>query len=285
MLNLQQSVLPLLIAFLLISGCNTGPAQEDDLGYWPKSSTNNDVTDPQEKKNSDDQNPSTTGARDDNPSDRPELSLSETVPELDVSTVTVHGASDSDEKKVIDLQELMNQGKHEEAISKLKSAIVDSPRNAELHYYLGVVYHRSADFHAALPYLNKSLELNPEDLRVLRERSTVHIRLENHADAIADLTKILELQPKSARDLVQRAMIYMRARDYLHARPDLARAIEIDPTIAEAYYAQCLINLKDRQINDARQDLANAEKHKLPADRLAELKQFFAKSTASPNGQ
>ena len=57
-----------------------------------------------------------------------ELKLSDTVPDLDVSSVSTGMQSKDSEKKVVDLQQLLESGEHQEVISKLKSAIIAAPR-------------------------------------------------------------------------------------------------------------------------------------------------------------
>jgi tetratricopeptide (TPR) repeat protein len=84
-------------------------------------------------------------------------------------------------------------------------------------------------------YLNKSLESNPRQANLLKERAAQYYRLRNYAQAIADYSACLALRPGDARALHLRGVAYEQLGQPDRALEDYQRAISIQPQLWEEY--------------------------------------------------
>jgi tetratricopeptide (TPR) repeat protein len=70
---------------------------------------------------------------------------------------------------------------------------------------MGSIYYILEDFKQALPYFEKSFQLNDSDAETLRLKTNVHLALEQKDDAIDCCYRILKIDPKNseAQDLIK----------------------------------------------------------------------------------
>ena len=83
--------------------------------------------------------------------------------------------------------------------------------------------------------LNKSLERNPGQAHLFKERAATYARLWNYEQAIADYSSSLALQPEDARALHSRGLAYEQIGQSEQALEDYQRAVAINPQLSDVY--------------------------------------------------
>ena len=83
--------------------------------------------------------------------------------------------------------------------------------------------------------LNKSLEANPGQAHLFKERAAEYARLWNYEQAIADYSSALALQPDDANALHLRGIAYEQMGQRERALEDYHQAITIDPQLSNMY--------------------------------------------------
>jgi tetratricopeptide (TPR) repeat protein len=83
--------------------------------------------------------------------------------------------------------------------------------------------------------LNKSLESNPGQADLFKERAAEYYRLRNYVQAIGDYSSFLEIQPDDASVLHLRGVAYEQLGESDRAQQDYQRAIAINPQLSGEY--------------------------------------------------
>lgn len=83
--------------------------------------------------------------------------------------------------------------------------------------------------------LNKSLETNPGQADLYKERAAEYYRLWNYEQAIADYNSALRIQPDDAGAFHLRGVAYEQLGQHERAREDYKHAIAIDPQLPDLY--------------------------------------------------
>lgn len=102
-----------------------------------------------------------------------------------------------------------------------------SPSPAEM-YWIARPAHRILD-------LNESLETNPGQASLFKERAAEYSRLGNYVQAIADYSSVLEIQPDEASVLHLRGVAHEQIGRFDRALEDYQRAIAIHPQLSDVY--------------------------------------------------
>jgi tetratricopeptide (TPR) repeat protein len=102
-----------------------------------------------------------------------------------------------------------------------------SPSPAEM-YWIAKPAHRILD-------LNKSLETNPGQASLFKERAAEYYRLRNYVQAIADYSSFLEIHPDEADVFHFRGVAYEQIGQFDRALEDYQRAIVISPQLTDMY--------------------------------------------------
>ena len=98
----------------------------------------------------------------------------------------------------------------------------------------GEAKRRVGDFAGAIEYLDKALELEPEDAWALRSRGEAKRMLDDFGGAFADLNLALELEPKNAFALTSRGAALKELGVFEGAMSDLDEALKLEPENALA---------------------------------------------------
>ena len=77
------------------------------------------------------------------------------------------------------------------------------------------------DFINALPFVNKAIELAPNNSNAIDTRGCISFGLKNYKNALEDFNKAIEINPKSANSYLYRGRIYninneKPAKDSIH---------------------------------------------------------------------
>jgi tetratricopeptide (TPR) repeat protein len=83
--------------------------------------------------------------------------------------------------------------------------------------------------------LDRSLEANPGQANLLKERAAEYYRLWNYERAIADYSSALAIQPEDAEAFHFRGVAYEQLRQFDRALEDYKRAVAIDPQLSDEY--------------------------------------------------
>jgi len=103
------------------------------------------------------------------------------------------------------LKKLIREGEYVQAIefgNSLESKFSDDP---DFMFIMGGVYVILEDAKKALPYYEKAVQLDNNDVETLKLKTDVHLALEQKNKAIDCCKRILELEPKNyeAKELLE----------------------------------------------------------------------------------
>ncbi len=103
------------------------------------------------------------------------------------------------------LKKLIREGEYAEAIefgNSLESKFSNDP---DFMFIMGSVYVIVEDEKKALPYFEKAVRLDNNDIEILKLKTDVHLALQQKDEAIDCCKRILELEPKNyeAQDLLE----------------------------------------------------------------------------------
>jgi len=103
------------------------------------------------------------------------------------------------------LKKLIREGEYVEAIefaNTLESKFSDDP---DFMFIMGGVYVILEDSKKALPYFEKAVQLDNNDVETLKLKTDVHLDLQQKDEAIVCCKRIVELEPKNyeAQDLLE----------------------------------------------------------------------------------
>lgn len=70
--------------------------------------------------------------------------------------------------------DLVNAGRHKEAVAKLKKAVRREPENASLHLSLGLTYQSLSRFKKAIRSIKKAVKLSPESPKAYYSLALLH---------------------------------------------------------------------------------------------------------------
>jgi len=103
------------------------------------------------------------------------------------------------------LKKLIREGEYVEAIefgNSLESKFSDDP---DFMFIMGGVYVILEDPKKALPYYEKAVQLDNNDVETLKLKTDIHLALEQKNKAIDCCKRILELEPKNyeAQELLE----------------------------------------------------------------------------------
>lgn len=96
-------------------------------------------------------------------------------------------------------------------------------------------YMEMGDLNSALDYIDKAVEMDPEDLDYLNTRSNIYWRMGRKDEAISEMTKCIEASPESGIYYYGRGWFKKRNNDFDGAMEDLTTALVFSPSNAFAY--------------------------------------------------
>jgi tetratricopeptide (TPR) repeat protein len=103
------------------------------------------------------------------------------------------------------LKKFIRDGEYTDAITFGKNLESDYSDDSDFMFIMGSIYYILEDSKKALPYFEKSFQLNDSDAETLRLKTNVHLALEQKEEAIDCCYRILKIDPKNteARDLIK----------------------------------------------------------------------------------
>ena len=110
-----------------------------------------------------------------------------------------------------------------------------------------------------LEYLDKALEINPQNSEVLNERGHYYFAINDWNNAFKDYSASLLLNPDQPRIFYSRAYTYSMQKHYNEAFPDVNEAIRLDPDYGDAYMFRAMLYFETGKYPES---LAEIEKAK-----------------------
>ena len=95
------------------------------------------------------------------------------------------------------MRKLLNSGEYGEAIAMGKDLEAKYADDHDFMFILGSAYFIVEDHEKALPYFERALELDGDDLETLALKTNTHLALGQKDAAISCINRVLELDPKN----------------------------------------------------------------------------------------
>ena len=96
------------------------------------------------------------------------------------------------------LKKLVRDGEYDDAIAFGKSLEPDYSEDSDFMFIMGSIYFIVDDAKNALPYFEKSFQLDADDVEMLTLKTNVHLALEQKDEAIDCCRRIIKLEPKNS---------------------------------------------------------------------------------------
>jgi len=182
--------------------------------------------------------------------------------------------------------QLHNTGRLDEAIKELKIAEELDPLSPMIHAYAGVVYLDARQYDVALTELDKALELNPNFLPALDNRTWVYLAKSMFKEALADWERVLPFyQPLSTATKAYAGGVYA-----IVGRTEEAKQILRECEEASAheragdvnYWSLAFIHLKLGNRDRALEWLEKAFEARTRTPFEVKLSPFFDEITSDP---
>ena len=177
----------------------------------------------------------------------------------------------------------VEQGKTQEALEAVKTALKLDPKYADAHYYLGFIRYQLSEYKPAVKSFKKAIKLNPyftdahnhlglvyremqeydkalEEFHIAlndksyRSQEKIHFNIGHlylarkmYPEAIASFQKAIQLSPAYLRGILGLGTAYARSGQKGLAEKELQRVVALDPDSPEAAEARQLLGLKVKQ--------------------------------------
>ncbi|CAG8533295.1 17573_t:CDS:2 [Cetraspora pellucida] len=139
-------------------------------------------------------------------------------------------------------------GKYEDAIIYLNKSLEIKPNNVSALTNCGDIYRMLNRYEESLADLNKALEIDPNCVEALN--NLTYRVMDRYEESLTDLSRSLELEPNNVDVLNNRGNIYRMLGKYEESLVDLNKALEIEPNSVDAWNIQSFSDLsKSSEIN------------------------------------
>jgi tetratricopeptide (TPR) repeat protein len=150
--------------------------------------------------------------------------------------------------KVESGKQLLQEGKHEEAIDAFTEALKDARESnllaqanqdeAEVYFQRGLAYLRSGFPDTAVQDFNAAINLLPSHGNMYEQRARAYVELGDSYNAMRDATQAIRLSPDNWDAYHIRGQVYLGREQYDRAVADLEQALEKKPDLAETIHPQ-----------------------------------------------
>lgn len=117
-------------------------------------------------------------------------------------------------------------------IPNIVETMEDKQSDPQYFFLAAKMYLKNKDYRNALIFLNKAIDIEPEDATFYNSRGFTYECIQDYNNAIADYTKALTLKPDYAVAYNNRGHAYNEMNLYDNAIKDFKQAIETDSKIA-----------------------------------------------------
>src|SRR6266446_4320789 len=131
---------------------------------------------------------------------------------------------------------LLEQGKYDEAVSRLKELEARSPRLKRLSHEIGAAYYKKGEYLKATEYLKEALQEDSSDREAVQLLGLSYYLAGKPAEAIPELEKVQTWYPRANVDAAYiLGLCYIQTKDYPHARAAFAKMFDVPSESAPAY--------------------------------------------------
>lgn len=96
-----------------------------------------------------------------------------------------------------ELRKLVKDKKYDDALDVGKKILEKNPSNHDVNFIVGGIFYMRKQYHTAISYFEKSLEIGEYDTEVLLLKANAHFIQGQTKDAIRCCNKISEIDPKN----------------------------------------------------------------------------------------
>jgi choline-sulfatase len=157
---------------------------------------------------------------------------------------------------------LAKEGKTAEMVAICKRALAKDERNAQAHALIADAYMSANDYVAALPYLQKAVEIQPKLTRNRNNLAACLIGLRRFDEAEATLKDLLSTHPKCPLAHFNLGLMYEEEGRFGDARKAYATEIELHPNVEVARFNLANLLLRQGDVAGAEEQLRELVKAK-----------------------
>ena len=155
----------------------------------------------------------------------------------------------------------------EQAVETLKKAMPLDTRHAdEISFMIANCYRDMRQQKNQLAYLNKAIEITPNNPVYLKDRAAIEVANGDYTAARADILKALSKNPSIGELHYLSGLVLLHEKKTDKALLEFGRAINLGYATADSFGQRGLLYLSKRMIGEAKNDLDEAVKSK-PNDR------------------
>ena len=130
----------------------------------------------------------------------------------------------------------------------------------EVHFNLGCLYSKLANFQLALHHYHESIRLKPDNIFAVNNLGSLYWKLGRQDEAVKQYTRALEINPQDARVHYNLGLIRLEQRQPERAETQFEEALRINPELAEAWLNLGLVALQQKQLQLAESHFERAIK-------------------------
>jgi tetratricopeptide (TPR) repeat protein len=130
----------------------------------------------------------------------------------------------------------LNEQDYDTALDLFMTCTVLQPSDYRGFLRVGYAYALKGDNDNAISYMEKGIQLAPDDPDMLRGHADVMFFSGRGEEALVSYGKILESEPENVEILKNVATVHSAAKDYDQALEYLERAVEVDPTYKDGLF-------------------------------------------------
>ncbi|HTE88945.1 MAG TPA: tetratricopeptide repeat protein [Terriglobales bacterium] len=160
-------------------------------------------------------------------------SQSQPLPSTPEAGVTRQSAS---APEFSEARRLLEQGKYDEAVSRLKELESRSPRLKRLSHEIGAAYYKKGEYLKATEYLKQALQEDSSDREAVQLLGLSYYLAGKPAEAIPQLEKVQAWYPRANVDAAYiLGLCYLQTKDYPQARKAFAKMFDVPADSAASY--------------------------------------------------
>ena len=139
------------------------------------------------------------------------------------------------EKEREEISILFQSDQHEDALVKIKQAIISYPTDERLLYMEGCCYKELSRIDNALECFSRALEMKTDFHQVYNQMGSIFFLQGEFDNAIKQFKKTLSIKPDDDQALNNLGSVYKRLHHNQKARDYFKQALKINPEFVEAY--------------------------------------------------
>ncbi len=176
-------------------------------------------------------------------------------------------------------------GNPDAALPCLNKAIELKRDYVEAYNNRGVAYGKAGLLKEAMRDLDRAIELDPNDAAAYCNRGNLSAAAQRPAEAISDFDRAIRLMPDYADAYNNRGAAFTKTGHLEDAMRDLNRAIALNPDEANAYLNRAVAYYTAKEYSRALSDVRTAQRHGAhpPADFLRAITEAADRSNRTPS--